>query len=310
MTIPARLAYLAVFVGVLGHASSEFFAVLSGISGPEVSVWRYLFGGAGLIAVALVLEGPRRLLEPLSSHAWPLIGTSLIGVSGAYLAFHWALDFASVIQVATLTTTIPIFVGLANLVANRLPISRLKMATGACAIGGLALLITDGAVERLVGGSDSLLGIFLGILCAALVAGYAVAIKPIIERYGTMRTTALSLAIGGLGLWLCVGLAFAIWVDPTTLFQRPNVAWGSILALAFWNTTITQFLWIGGLAAAADMTRASYLFFLKPVIAAALAMTLLGDDLSLLQAAAMVVVMASVLIELLWPRLAGRSGGV
>ncbi|MDP6069523.1 MAG: DMT family transporter [Alphaproteobacteria bacterium] len=309
MTIPARLAYLAVFIGVLGHASSEFFAVLSGISGPEVSVWRYLFGGAGLIAVALVLEGPRRLLEPLSSHAWPLIGTSLIGVSGAYLAFHWALDFASVIQVATLVTTIPIFVGLANLVANRLPISGLKMATGACAVGGLALLITDGAMERLLGGSDSLIGIGLGILCAALVAGYAVAIKPIIALYGAMRTTALSLAIGGLGLWLGVGLAFAVWVDPTTLFQRPAVAWGSILALALWNTTITQFLWIGGLAAAADMTRASYLFFLKPVIAAGLALGLLGDELSLLQAAAMLVVMASVLVEVFWPRFGRRPEG-
>ncbi len=306
MTIPARLAYLAVFVGVLGHASSEFFAVLSGISGPEVSVWRYLFGGAGLLAVALAVEGPRRLVEPLRSHAWPLILYSLIGVSGAYLAFHWSLDFASVIQVATLTTTIPIFVGLANLVANRLPISRLKMATGACAVGGLALLITDGAVERLMGGSDSLIGIFLGILCSALVAGYAVAIKPVIERYGAMRTTALSLAIGGIGLWLGVGLAFAVWVDPTTLFQRPGVAWGSLLALAFWNTTITQFLWIGGLAAAADMTRASYLFFLKPVIAAILALTFLGDEISLLQAAAMVVVMASVLVEVLWPRLSGQ----
>ena len=256
--------------------------------------------------MALAVEGPRRLVEPLRSHAWPLILYSLIGVSGAYLAFHWSLDFASVIQVATLTTTIPIFVGLANLVANRLPISRLKMATGACAVGGLALLITDGAVERLMGGSDSLIGIFLGILCSALVAGYAVAIKPVIERYGAMRTTALSLAIGGIGLWLGVGLAFAVWVDPTTLFQRPGVAWGSLLALAFWNTTITQFLWIGGLAAAADMTRASYLFFLKPVIAAILALTFLGDEISLLQAAAMVVVMASVLVEVLWPRLSGQ----
>ncbi|MDP6268886.1 MAG: EamA family transporter, partial [Alphaproteobacteria bacterium] len=102
---------------------------------------------------------------------------------------------------------------------------------------------------------------------------------------------------------------FAVWVDPTTLFQRPAVAWGSILALALWNTTITQFLWIGGLAAAADMTRASYLFFLKPVIAAGLALGLLGDELSLLQAAAMLVVMASVLVEVFWPRFGRRPEG-
>ena len=37
MTISPRFAYLAVFVGVLGHASSEFFAALSGISGPEIA---------------------------------------------------------------------------------------------------------------------------------------------------------------------------------------------------------------------------------------------------------------------------------
>ena len=30
-------AYLATFLGVFGHATSEFFTVLSGLKGPEVS---------------------------------------------------------------------------------------------------------------------------------------------------------------------------------------------------------------------------------------------------------------------------------
>lgn len=34
MNIPAQWAYLAVFVGVCGHASSEFFAKLTGVAGP------------------------------------------------------------------------------------------------------------------------------------------------------------------------------------------------------------------------------------------------------------------------------------
>jgi hypothetical protein len=41
----SKVAYLAVFLGVVGHASSEFFAVLTGISGPELSVWRFPFRG-------------------------------------------------------------------------------------------------------------------------------------------------------------------------------------------------------------------------------------------------------------------------
>ena len=33
----ASIAYLAVLLGVAGHASSEFISVLCGISGPELS---------------------------------------------------------------------------------------------------------------------------------------------------------------------------------------------------------------------------------------------------------------------------------
>ena len=54
----------------------------------------------------------------------------------------------------------------------------------------------------------------------------------------------------------------------------------SLLTLALWNTTITQFLWIGGLAAVPDITRGSYLFFLKPVIAAFLAVVFLSQNLT------------------------------
>ena len=304
MNIPTRFASLAVFVGVLGHASSEFFAAGSGIAGPELSVWRFLLGGAGLIFLALMVTGPRNLLRPLQTHSAPLIWYSLIGVSGAYLAFHWSLDFATVIQVATLVTTIPIFVGLANMIVNRQLLTAVKITTGICAILGLALLITDGVFDRIFGGNDSILGVMLALVCAILVAYYAVNVKPIIREFGALNVTALSMMIGGLGLWLGVGIGFAVWVDPFTLFDRPASGWGSILSLSLWNTTITQFLWIGGLAAAADITRASYLFFLKPVIAAVLAVALLAESLSVLQALAIAVVTGSVFVEIYWLRIA------
>jgi drug/metabolite transporter (DMT)-like permease len=303
MNIPQHLAYLAVFVGVLGHSSTEFFAVLSGVAGPEVSVWRYVIGGAGFLVLAMLISGPSKLSAPLRTHSWQLIWYSLIGVTGAYLAFHWALDFASVIQVATLVTTIPIFIGLANLLINKQPLTTPKIVTGLCAITGLVLLITDGALDKLQGDSDSLFGIFLGVTCAACVAYYAVKVKPIIIQYGALPVTAVSMIIGAIGLWICVGLAWSLWVNPLDLFDRPVVAWSSLLTLGIWNTTITQVLWIGGLAAAADITRAGYIFFLKPVIAACLAIMILNESLSVLQAFAIVVVTGSVVFELFWPRI-------
>jgi len=57
------------------------------------------------------------------------------------------------------------------------------------------------------------------------------------------------------------------------------------------------------LSAAPDITRASYLFFLKPIIAAALAIVILGSFPTRLQVLAIVMVTGCVLVELFWPRL-------
>lgn len=309
-SISARWAYLAVFVGVCGHASSEFFAVITGVTGPEVSVWRYLIGGAGLVLWALAQPATRDLITPLREEGWRLVALSLIGVSLAYLAFHWALDYASVIQVATFVTTMPIWVGLINRWINGEPFTLVKVVTGIMALLGIALLITDGYLSALAGKPGELFGILLVLVCAALGSAYAVMVKPIVVRHGALRITAVSMMTGGVGLWLLVGVAFGVWVDPTTIFARApseaslgvNPGWW-LLVLGLWNTTITQLLWFGGLSAAPDITRASYLFFLKPVIAALLAVAVLGDLPNALQVLAILVVTGSVFVEMFWPRI-------
>lgn len=295
----AWVAYLAVFVGVLGHASTEFFAVLSGIGGPELSVWRFLLGGFGLVVLALAFPSSRDLVTPLRTHGWRLLGLSLLGVTLGYLVFHWSLDFATVPQVATLVTTIPIFVGITNLVINRQPFGAGKIVSGICAFVGIALLITDGYVGALGESRGNLSGILLALACAASVAAYTVMVRPIIIQYGALRITAITMGIGAIGLWLVVGVFFGRWIGPGRLLEMETVAIASLFTIAFWNTTITQFLWIGGLAAVPDITRGSYLFFLKPVIAALLAVLVLGQGLTMAQMLAIVVITGSVLGEVL-----------
>ena len=115
----STLAYLAVLLGVIGHASSEFVAVLTQIKGPELSVWRFLLGSLGLIGLALIFPSSRNLLEPFKTVGFRLVWLSTLGVTIGYLLFHWSLDYATVPQVATMVTTIPIFVGLANMYLNK-----------------------------------------------------------------------------------------------------------------------------------------------------------------------------------------------
>lgn len=297
----ASIAYLAVFLGVCGHASSEFVSVLSGVNGPELSVWRFLLGGAGLVVLALVFPSTRDLVTPLKTDGIKLVALSAIGVAFGYLLFHWSLDFATVPQVATIVTTIPIFVGLTNLWINRQPFSTAKIITGCCAVLGVALLITDGYLAELAGAGRNLIGVFMAMGCAAVVAAYTVIVRPIIARHGALRITAITMFLGGLGLWFVVGLFWDIWVNPATLFDRTPSQALALVTIALFNTTITQFLWIGGLAAVPDITRGSYLFFLKPVIAACLAVAFLSQVLSWWQILAIAVICISVFIEAVWP---------
>jgi len=299
----AWVAYLAVLLGVTGHASSEFVAVLSGVAGPELSVWRFLLGGIGLIILALIFPSSRNLLEPFKTDGVRLVWLSIIGVALGYLLFHWSLDFASVPQVATMVTTIPIFVGLINLWLNKQPFSGAKIISGISAMLGVALLITDGYLASLAGARQSFIGVLMALGCAAVVAGYTVMVRPIIAKHGALRITAITLTLGAFGLWLVVGVFWKIWVNPATLFDRPPGQVASLLTIAIWNTTITQFLWIGGLAAVPDITRGSYLFFLKPVIAAFLAVLFLSQVLTPWQILAIVVICASVFVEAAWTRL-------
>jgi drug/metabolite transporter (DMT)-like permease len=303
MNIPERWAYGAVVIGVMGHASSEFFAVLSGVTGPEASVWRYLLGGFGLILWALWDRRSRDLITPLRQEPLNILWLSAMGVTVTYLFFHWALDYATVIQVATLTTTIPIWVGLANWVVNGVRPGRVKLVTAGLAMLGIVVLMTDGALETLAGGGNTLWGVLLATACAALGSLYAVLVKPVMARHGGLKIIALTMMIGGIGLFFLVGIAWGIWVNPVSIVEKPAVAAWSLLILALWNTTITQLMWFGGLSAAPDITRASYIFFLKPVIAAFLAIVFLGDLPTLLQVLAIVLVTGVVAVELFWDRL-------
>ena len=294
------IAYLAVFLGVCGHASSEFFSVLSGLKGPELSVWRFLLGGIGLIILALIFPNSRNLLEPFREYGLRLVWLSAMGVTIGYLLFHWSLDFATVPQVATMVTTIPIFVGLAHLWVNKQPFGGAKIISGICAMIGVALLLTDGYLAKLAGSGESFIGVIMVMGCAAVVAAYTVMVRPIIVKYGALRITAITMLMGAVGLWILVGIFWLIWVNPATIFDRATGQVASLLTLAFWNTTITQFLWIGGLAAVPDITRGSYLFFLKPVIAACLAVVFLSQGLTAWQVLAIIVICASVAVEASW----------
>jgi drug/metabolite transporter (DMT)-like permease len=296
-------AYVAAFLGVVGHATSEFFVKLSGLAGPEVSVWRFMIGGGALVLVSLATRGSRDLVTPLLRDPVPIVGLSILGMALAQFLFHWALDFASVVQVATMVTAIPIFVVFVARVINKTPVTTPKMISGAGAFLGCLFLLTDGYVDLLADGSSSLPGVLLALACALLGAIYLVLVKPWIIRYGSIRMTTYTFALGFLALWPVVGLLWGVWVDPSTLFERSAVQAGSILTLGIWNTCIGFILWLWGLSHVPDPARGNYLFFLKPVIAALLAYFILDDRITVIQVVAIAAITGFVAAEIFYDQL-------
>lgn len=298
-------AYLATFLGVFGHATSEFFSVLSGLRGPEVSVWRYTVGGTALLIVCLAGRNSRNILEPISEQPVRVLALSVFGLGLAQLFFHWSLDYATVIQVATIVTTMPIFVVIVDGIINKVKITAPKMVSGTGAFIGVILLITDGYLEQLKIGSGGIYGVVLALLCATVGSVYLVLVRPVINQYGAIRITTLTFVLGAMALWVGVGFGWDIWVDPTTLFERSSQAYLSILTLGIWNTCIGFILWLWGLSAAPDIGRANYLFFLKPVIASVLAFFILNTNITAFQVLAILIVLGCVLIEIFYDQIAG-----
>ncbi len=292
------LAYVAAFLGVCGHASSEFFVKLSALNGPEVSVWRFMIGGLALVIVALLTPGARDLWTPLRENFAPIVLLSIGGMALAQFLFHWALDFASVVQVATLMTMMPIIVVFVARVIDGTPVTAPKIISGVGAFIGCLLLVTDGTLDLLRDGGGSLPGIGLSICCAVIGAVYLVLVKDYVQRYGAIRMTTYTFALGFPVLYILVGVVWGIWVDPMGLFERDVIQSSSIIALGVWNTCIGFILWLWGLSNVPDVSRGNYLFFLKPVIAAILAFYILGDNITAFQLLAIGVIIGFVAVEI------------
>ncbi len=302
------IAYLAVFVAVIGHASSEFVSVLTGVSGPEVSVWRFAIGALGLVLLCLAMPATRDLVSPLRRDFLPILALSVSGFAVAYLFFHWALDFATVPQVATTVTTMPIFMAIVNQWRTGERVTPIKWVTGLAAVAAIAVLLTDGALKQLAGTGDDLVGMLMALGCAAFGGAFLTLAKPYVARYGALRMTTLSISIAALALWLGVGMLFGRWVDFTSLPDRAPGEAAALITIGLYNTTLTQWLWLGGLAAAPDIARAGYLFFLKPVIAALLALLILGQPVTPVDWLAILFICGAVALEATWPRLRPVTG--
>lgn len=294
------IAYGLCFVGVCGHASSEFVAKIADTPGPEFTVWRFMIGGFCLVILSQLWPGQRDLLTPLRENGVRILTLSWLGMALGQLIFHLALDFTSVVQVATIVTAIPIFVVLIDRALNGTPVTPPKIVSGIGAFIGVVLLMGNGIGQEAGLFSGDVIGTVLALSCALLGGMYLVIARPLIQQYGAVRMTTYTFATGFVFLYILVGLFWGIWVNPLSFADKEPMQQAGIITIGVWNTCIGFAAWLAGLGAVPDAQRGNYLFFLKPVIAALLAVLILGDVLTLLQGLAIFAICFCVVLEYVW----------
>jgi drug/metabolite transporter, DME family len=270
------IAFAATAWGTGGAAAAVLYD--TGLDPLTVSWWRFL-SGVVLLAAARRWFGPGT--RP-ARRSWPTVLVTGVGLAVYQTAFYVALDLAG-LAVATVVTlgAGPVLIAVGGHLTGLERLTRAGAAAVAAALAGLVLLAgTD------TGGGSGLAGIGFALLSAA---GYA-AVTLLTRRGGGIER--YDAALGGFAVGAIALTPLA--AGPALAADRPDATgWLLLGYLAVVPTALAYALFFAGLSVV-GATTASVVALVEPVVAALVAVTLLGERLAPLAAAGMATLLVAV----------------
>lgn len=245
---------------------------------------RYTLASAFVFAV---LRWQGRLRLPRREDVPRILALGLIGNLIYQMAFILGLDRTRAGNASLMLALVPVIVMLLELRREgrhgaRAWIGALLSVVGVALVSGTALRME---------GSLTLIGDLILIGAAVVWAVYTVGSRPLIERYGSIQTTAWTLWTGALGLVL-FGL-------PSLLDQRWDVvtpaAWGGLLFSSLFSIGLAYLLWYQGVERLGG-TRTAIFSNVTPVVALLTGAIWLGERLTLLSVTGAALVIVGVMM--------------
>ena len=274
-------AVAALLFGATCIALSPIFVRLSE-TGPTASAfWRVALAVPALWAVCAFGQGnaPRR-----DGRRRLLLLAAGLAFAGDLGFWHLSIQYTSVANSTLLANLASVFVTLGAWVFLRQKPTPVFLAGLACALAGVALLVTSSASHSRTG----VLGDALGVLTALFYAAYIFAVKGLRDRgERTLHLMAVTSAITAIVL-LPVALASSEQLLPVTPY-----GWAVLLGLALVSHAAGQGL-IAYALAHLPAAFSSVSLLLQPVMAALFAWALLSEALSPAQIAGGAVVLAGI----------------
>ncbi|KUG02882.1 permease of the drug/metabolite transporter (dmt) superfamily [hydrocarbon metagenome] len=271
----------AVLWGTTG-ISARYINDVYPLSPLTIGAWRLLFASPILILISYLSKGNE---EPLQK---PHLGIFLIyGITVAtyQLSFFSAVTLAMV-STATLIAicTSPVFVAILSrlFLKERLNI-RVFLAL-VLSISG-TILIMDIYQLNFSLDSDQSLGYLLALGAGLSYATYAVAGKSLLAHYSPLRIVSITFSLGALFMLPFIPV-------PSDL---PIKVWGILLFLGVVPTALAYIIFTTGLKST-TATSASIASLFEPLTATFLALTFIGERLSLIQSIGAILLFSALAI--------------
>ena len=259
--------HLALAAAQTGFALFPIFGKLALVSIPP-----FVIAAIRVVSAAAMLEIVRRLapVEPIRREDRRLFFLlAILGVSLNQVLFIIGLSLTSAINTTILISSIPAFTLAAAVLFGREALTgRALLGTILAGAGALVLL----NAERFDWGSRYFRGNLLILVNSLSYSLYLVLSRPLLARYRAMTFTAAVFRYGSIPI-VAVSIPALLRFSPTLPAAG---AWWSLGAIVLFCTAVPYFLNSWALARVAASRVATYVF-LQPVIAATLAILVLGE---------------------------------
>lgn len=254
------------------------------------------------VFVYLVLRIRGGLRRPERGDVGRLVVLGIVGNVLYQIAFIYGVDLTRAGNASVMLALTPLFVVLLSRFAGHERPGPFTLVGGASSVIGVALV--SGAAMQLGSTLRGLAGDLILVGAALVWAVYTVGSRPLIEKYGSVQTTAWTLWSGGAVLAL-VGTPSLIrqpW-GAVTPAAWAGVAYSSLLAIG-----LSYLLWYRGVERLGN-TRTSVFSNLTPAVALVIAALWLGERLTILSITGATLTIVGVML-VRWDHLPARAAAL
>ncbi len=222
-----------------------------------------------------------------------LIGLGLLGNTVYQVLFVYGIDWTLAGNASLMLATTPIFTTLLSVAFRQERIGRLPLAGVAISVVGIALVVWGGN-QNVRFGADTVRGDLTVLTAAAAWSAYTVGSAPLVRRYGALTITAITMWIGGIGLFLA---SIPSFLKQDWSSVRP-VSWLALLYSGAFAIALAYFIWYYSIRHIGNTRTAVYTNFI-PVLALVIAWLTLGEKPTWLQlVGAGAILLGTILVRL------------